>query len=143
MRSNPLASAWLLGLAFLACSPRADRGEEPAIAPPTPDALLRARLEELRCCRNVEVNVDFAIAVNGTLVPGAAKPGAEEETCALVARETERIYGSAKTIEVSLDTPDGARACSLTTEQSVPSPGEADEVFVPPSDEPPEPREAP
>jgi hypothetical protein len=142
VRSNPLASAWLLGLAFLACSPRADRSEEVPVPPQAPDALLRARLEELHCCRDVEVNVDFAIAVNGTLVPGAAKPGAQEETCAVVARETERIYGNAKTIEVSLDTPEGARACSLTTEQSVPSPAEADEVFVPPSDEP-EPREAP
>lgn len=92
--------------------------------------------------------VDFTIAITATVVSATSTPDELENVCELVAREAEGVYGSEKTIEVSLNTLEGTRACSLATEPSLPStleeqkPSTTRPPSLPPSGEE-DPREGP
>ena len=111
----------LVIVSISSCS-RTVEQRSPATAPEAPDDVLRSRLEAVQgCCKDVKVVVDFTIAVTGTAASVASTPEELENLCALVAAEAEYVYGNEKTIEVSLNTPNGTPACSLATEPSPPS----------------------
>lgn len=105
------ASLVLTGLVLMACALTTKPPELAASGVPIMSSsdVLKSRLAT--CCDHIEVSVASTVTVTA-MVRDVAPEGLSAQSCA-VAAEVEAVYGTTRTINVTLSTADEARGCSL------------------------------